>query len=117
MSTTHKIHEGTETIAMRTLADVKRRAVVGTRLEVLEHWYMEPGSIRTVTKVRAGGLDVDSSHDPGKRFVQEWPKAKDVIEITDDEIAYNIVVYPASGRHVHKFEPVTRGICRLRFLD
>lgn len=95
---------------MKTLADIRRRATVGTRLQVIEQTKRPVlvGSVRTITQASSGQVykftsnDADSSSDDEYRG--EWPKASTVRIIDADTFEYDLP-HPGNGHTI-----------RLRFL-
>lgn len=104
---------------MRTLADIKRRAIAGTRLEVIEQTTRPAliGTIRTITddavcsrhgKQPAGDVTrrcydwVGDTAETEGRYCTRWPKASQTRIVDADTFEYDL---PSKGR-----------IIRLRFL-
>jgi hypothetical protein len=94
---------------VRTLADIKRRATAGTRLEVIGQTKRPVlvGTKRTIT--RATGThwyfttDAEGYND-GTELDQPWPKARDTRIIDADTFEYDLP-HPGKGH-----------VIRLRFL-
>ena len=78
---------------MKTLADIKRRATVGARLEVIEQTKRPVlvGTVRTITKVcSASNYDFTSSHTGDETYNTTWPTARDVRIIDADTFEYDL---------------------------
>lgn len=94
---------------MRTLADIRRRAVAGTRLEVIEQTKRPVliGTVRTITRVtdtRWYFTTNAAGYDDGTELDQPWPKARDMRIIDADTFEYDLP-HPAKGH-----------VIRIRFL-
>ena len=92
---------------MKTLADIKRRATVGARLEVIEQTKRPVlvGTVRTITKVRSDrSYDFTSSNTGDETYCGTWPKASEVRIIDADTFEYNL-------------RPSRECIIRLRFVS
>jgi hypothetical protein len=93
---------------VKTLADVRRRAVEGARLEVIEQTKRPVliGTVRTITHATSGPrYTFTSSNGPGtpeEEYHGTWPKAVETRIIDDDTFEYDIKPGP--------------GVIRLRFL-
>ncbi len=94
---------------MKTLADIKRRAVAGTRLEVIEQTKRPAliGTVRTITDSRTPSsslYEFTSDHNGnGETYIGTWPKASTVTFIDADTFEYPLKPGP--------------GTIRLRFLN
>lgn len=89
---------------MKTLADIKRRAVTGTRLEVVAQTVRPElvGTVRTIIQVHSARYRFTSSHTGGQVNWGDWPKASQARIIDADTFEYDI--------------PQGPGVIRLRFL-
>ena len=93
---------------METLADIKRRATPGTRLEVVEQTKRPVlvGTVRTIMHATTGPRYKFTSSDGAGTAVEEyhgtWPKAWEIRFIDADTFEYDLHPGP--------------GIIRLRFL-
>lgn len=78
---------------MQSLSALRRAVIVGTRIDVLDHWNpsLKPLRPRIVEKTQGNGYWF--RHD-GKRFWAEWPKAS---EITFNEDGSYTVRYGDKG--------------------
>lgn len=87
---------------MKTLADVKRRAVPGTRLEVTEQTKRPAlvGTMRTITRITATRwyFTTDAEGFDGTELDQPWPKARDTRIIDADTFEYPLKPGPGSIR-------------------
>ncbi len=93
---------------MKTLADVRRRAIAGTRLEVIAQTKRPVlvGTVRTIANPRslsARTYEFTSDHAPGETYVGTWPKAGETRIIDADTFEYDLHPGP--------------GVIRLRFLQ
>lgn len=85
---------------MRTLADIKRRAVIGARLEVIEQTRRPVlvGTVRTIMegpahRIEAGSADrrcYDWADEAGEHYCTNWPKAASVRVIDADTFEYDL---------------------------
>jgi hypothetical protein len=86
---------------MKTLADIKRRAVAGARLEVVEQTRRPVlvGTVRTITEpgpahkpgvAPADRRCYDWADADGERYCTNWPKARDVAIIDADTFEYRL---------------------------
>jgi hypothetical protein len=94
---------------MRTLADIRRRAVAGTRLEVVAQTKRPvlAGTVRTITRstgTRWYFTTDAEGFDDGTELDQPWPKASRTRIIDADTFEYDLP-HPAAGH-----------VIRLRFL-
>lgn len=93
---------------MKTLADIKRRAVPGTHLEVTEQTKRPAlvGTTRTITRTTATRwyFTTDAEGFDGAELDQPWPKASETRIIDADTFEYDLR-QPAKGH-----------VIRLRFL-
>jgi hypothetical protein len=95
---------------MRTLADIKRRATEGTRLEVVAQTKRPVlvGTVRTVTRSTPTywyfTTDAEG-YDDGTELSQPWPKARNARIIDANSFEYDLP-HPAKGC-----------VIRLRFLS
>lgn len=95
---------------MKTLADIKRRAVSGTRLEVTEQTKRPAliGTTRTITQTTDNRwyfiTDAEGFND-GTELDQPWPKARDTRIIDADTFEYPLK--PGPGRIRLRFLPST----------
>ena len=90
---------------MKTLADIRRRATEGTRLEVVAQTRRPVlvGTVRTIKHSTSGPrYTFTSSNDPGEEYHGTWPKAGETRIIDADTFEYDIKPGP--------------GVIRLRFL-
>jgi hypothetical protein len=88
---------------MKTLADIRRRAAKGTRLEVVAQTRRPVlvGTVRTITNARslsARSYEFTSSHAAGKTYVGTWPKASEVRIIGADTFEYDLKPGPGTIR-------------------
>ena len=94
---------------MKTLADIKRRATAGTRLEVVRQTKRPVliGTTRTITRATGSHwyftTDAEGYSD-GTELDQPWPKARDARIIDADTFEYDLP-HPGKGH-----------VIRLRFL-
>jgi hypothetical protein len=102
---------------MKTLADIKRRATAGTRLEVIGQTRRPDlvGTVRTIVEGSAhrsapGSVsrqcyDFTSSHTGEERYCTPWPKAANVRILDADTFEYDLR-HPARGNTVRlRFVP------------
>jgi hypothetical protein len=88
---------------MKTLADIKRRATPGTRLEVVEQTKRPVlvGTTRTITRTTATRwyftTDAEGFND-GIKLDQPWPKARDTQVIDADTFEYPVKPGPGTIR-------------------
>lgn len=76
---------------MKTLADIKRRAVVGQKIQLTYHWIddatapLKTSMVRSVQKVQSNAIQF--SPIPGRESGSWlfWPKAGDIKIVSDDE--------------------------------
>lgn len=92
---------------METLADVRRRAVPGAQLEVIEQTRLPGlvGTIRTITRIHSdGSYGFTSSHTGDVEHTGTWPHPIEVNILNGDTFEY---VLPRPARY---------SIIRLRFV-
>ncbi len=90
---------------MKTLADIRRRATEGTRLEVVGQTKRPElvGTVRTIAHATTGPrYTFTSDHTDGETYHGTWPKAGETRIIDADTFEYDIKPGP--------------GVIRLRFL-
>jgi hypothetical protein len=84
-------------VKTRTLADLKRKIVVGTELLCTIHYKPKhEGHVRTVTKVQGNGFFFEQEGSDG-RFWSPYPKAAD-LEWLDDE-TFAVTAGATTGEH------------------
>lgn len=93
---------------MKTLADIRRRATEGARLEVLEQTRRPAlvGTVRTILGACSSSCyDWTSSHTGDERYCTRWPKARDTRILDADTFEYDLP-HPAKGH-----------VIRMRFMS
>lgn len=76
---------------MKTLSDIKRRCVVGQKLQLTYHWINNPnlplqvGAIRSIQKSLATKTQFSPLPNKTEGSWLAWPKASDVKVISDNE--------------------------------
>lgn len=82
-----------------TVAELKRRVVVGVKLDLVHFSGWSPGP-RTVTKVNSVGFGLTNSE--GKTSFCDWPKASELIEKPNGFTIRSDWSYWKNGEHIQE---------------